>query len=193
MFVLFWRTCFCIILFAVPTIIWASARIIALSDIVLVSIVNVICGGLITGFMALAMKWLDLRSQARAKETSDKVDKVKVEVEEVKKTTDGIIPRLVAAGKIEATQEERDRAAAEKADDLAKEAEILRRISVAKPADNTAIIGADPINTVATNVEVIKTDVKAVQKDVLAVKAEVTKEVREGVKQGIEESKLEEK
>lgn len=188
--------------------------LLALSDVVWVAIVNVVCGGLI----AIVLKWLDLRSTARAKVTSDKVDqatlrvdktiekvdkaieKVAVvdgKVEEVQKAQDGMTTKLVAAGKLEATHEERDRAAAIVEADAVKEAEITRRVEVAKAEAAkvetqkimTTANGPAHIATVAANVSVIKSGVKAVQRDVTTIKEEVTKEVREGVDQGISDAK----
>lgn len=185
--------------------------ILAIGDIVWVTFVQVVFGGLIL----LLGKWIDSRSQARAKinaekadETSKKVEEaiemvaaVDTKVDEVKRTTDGIIPKLVAAGKIEAIDEERDRVAAVVEADDKKEAEIVRRVDEAKEdakaekvitTANGLPVGG-PAGTVAANVEVIKKDVKAVKRGVEDVKKEVTKEVRDGVKQGIEDAKDAEK
>lgn len=142
----------------------------ALSDEVMIAIVTATQVVAVAAFGALAA-WMNYKTKAIGK----KIDKVDSKV-------DGIIPKLEAAAKERGTNEERERVAAVGVADAAKEAEIVRRIDMAHEG-----------TTVASNVQVIKQDVKDVKRDVADVKTEVTREVRDGVKQGISEAKEQDK
>lgn len=185
--------------------------LLALSDVVLVAIVNVVCGGLI----AIALKWLDLRSIARAKvtvakvdeatlrvdKTIDKVDKaiekvaeVDVKVEEVKRATDGMTTKLVEAGRFEATHEERDRvAAADEAHDK-REREITKRVDAAKVEAQRVMTTTNgqqqEQHDVAANVRVIKQGVETVQ-HVVASNVETIKKDVKDVKADVKDVKAE--
>lgn len=160
------------------------------SDAVWIAFINVVLGGALSALLAIGLKWLDARSVARAIVTASKIADVDKKVDDVKAATDGMTTRLVEQGKLVATHEERERMEAEALADKAKEAEIIQRLEAARAKETvTTTNKTDHPASVAANVKVIKEDVKAVQRDVKDVKAEVTREVKEGVQQGIADAK----
>lgn len=167
------------------------------NQVMVVSILSALVTGVLVGLPPLILAWAKYQvitagltqAQALAKTTAEKVDTAIANVAAVDAKVNGIIPKLVAAGKIEATQEERDRAAAVLAAEVATEAEIVRRVEEAKSEEIVKTTNGQVHSAVAGNVETIKRDVKKVGRDVETVKAEVTREVSEGVKQGISEAK----
>lgn len=111
---------------------------------------------------------------------------VKKELEEVHKTTNGLHKELMEANKKEGVKtgilEERDRA-------IKEQAAVDRGVAEEKSRADSGTTVATVNGTVAENVQVVKEDVHVVKGNVADIKAEVIKDVKEGVAEGIEESK----